>query len=133
MDFLTLYANLVRALRLSQAFAHVGAITQPADTLATAISGGLPAVLVALPDLSWLPPTPGAGNYTGLARVELTLQADPARTDAGTLRLLVQQLRAMALAADPAGSALLLQDRLLPGPLFDYRITVRYKVVEPLP
>ena len=134
MTYLHLASNLARNLTDLGYFAFVGSHTHPVADMAHYKTGGLPAVLIRLTDVSYMPPEVASDGhaqmYRGLARVELTLLASPSATSADELETLAQAIKITTLQLD--GSARLVDESSLPAEQLQYRLLFSIKLEEEL-
>jgi len=132
MAYLTLQENLLAALRNTGLFNHVAAHTQPPETINAAFTKGLPAALVRLIQLPWLPSRSEENSYYGQARVEFTFLALPNTLEPAVWETLVETAKHAVVFADVAAPGLLLEESTQPGPNLQYRVEVSYKIVQTL-
>lgn len=128
MNYLSLQEVLCNALRGTNLFAHVEGHTLPAPTLEAFYSQSQPAALVRLLHVDWVPIVEEPQHYTGRARIELSLTANPEVLDLVGWQTLVDQAKRACIAAEE--SALLLEESTMPAPRWSYRIVFTYKLRE---
>jgi len=126
-----LLRNLRQNLNETQLFTYVGTSTQPPNTIKITYAKGLPAVLFRLQQ-TVLTPVPGqVMYYTGLARIEFIIMADPALPDTEWYTL-VHAVLETAVATDGTGSANIINESTSLADHLEYRFVVIYKVNEDL-
>jgi len=130
MNYLSLQEVLCNALRASGLFAHVEGHTLPSPTLEAFYSQSQPAALVRLQHVDWVPIVEEPQHYTGRARIELSLTANPEVLDMAGWQALVDQAKRISIGADE--SALLVEESTMPAPRWSYRIVFTYKIREEL-
>lgn len=130
MNYLTLQERLCNALLGTNLFTHVAGHTLPAPTLEAFYAQSQPAALVRLLHVDWVPILEEPQNYTGRARVELSLTANPEILDLTGWQGLVDQAKRTCIDVDE--SALLLEESTMPAPRWSYRIVFTFKIREEL-
>lgn len=121
---------LCNALQATSLFTHVEGHTLPSPTLEAFYAQSQPAALVRLLHVDWVPIIEEPQHYTGRARIELSLTANPAVLDLAGWQALVDQAKRTCIATDE--SALLLEESTMPAPRWSYRIVFTYKIREEL-
>jgi hypothetical protein len=130
MNYLTLESSLLGALRNTALFAHVASHTTPEENLNNAYTGGMPAAIIRLLKVGWVPVEGETRSYRGLAQVELTLLGPANMLTPEAWADMVEQARSILFVADPSATATLLEDATISGPQLQYKILMSYKLTQ---